>query len=171
MLPSSVRRRASIPMANASYSSLHSEHELSDLCDGSRPERSKTRDEPSSKTSTLRWWTWELAMCGLALVTFVALVVVLAVEDGTPSRKFGPLTLNAVDTIITTIICSALMGFTGAAVSQNRWNHFGQYRTRPGSSHSYVVRPAEDLNLFCRASRGPAGSFQLILRRGPLSEI
>lgn len=156
-------------MANADYSSLHSEHELSNLRGGSEPGRGTTRSEPSLKDLVLRWWPWELTMGSLALAAFASLVIVLAVEDGTPSRRFGPLTLNAIDTILTTVIGSALMEVVGASLCQNLWNHFGQYRKQLNGRNLNVVRPARDLNLFDEASRGPAGSLELLLRRGPLS--
>lgn len=107
-------------------------------------------------------------MAGLALAAFIGLVIVLAVEDGTPSRRFGPLTLNAIDTILTTVVGSALMEVTSATLSQNLWNNFGQYRKRRNGGRVNVVRPAGDLDLFDEASRGPAGSLELIMRRGTL---
>lgn len=112
--------------------------------------------------STLMAWKWELAMSLLSACAIIALVIVLAVEDGNEYRKWGPLTLNAVNTILTTVAGSALTAFVGSALSQNMWNAFAQRHNGKGA---FVSRPAGDLRAFDNASRGPMGSLILLTNR------
>ncbi|KAI0973611.1 hypothetical protein F4678DRAFT_406196 [Xylaria arbuscula] len=108
---------------------------------------------------------WELIMAAVSLIAFGALVVVLAVEDGKPDRRWGPLTLNSVNSLLTTVIGSSLAAVIGAALSQQLWNGFGQQRTGSG----LTTRPARELQLYSDASRGPMGSLTLLWKQGPLS--
>ena len=155
-------------MANANYSALNHDQELSDLHPDSDHGPSIVRNEKSSNDSVLRCWAWEILMAALAFSAFASLVIVLAVEDGTPSQRFGPLTLNAIDTVLTTVIVSAMMAFTGAALSQSSWNYFAQYRQQLSGRNNNTARPLGYLKLFDEASRGPEGSLRLLLRWRPL---
>ncbi|KAI0857458.1 hypothetical protein F4860DRAFT_489307 [Xylaria cubensis] len=117
------------------------------------------------RPSVLQWWRWELVMLIVSLVAFAALVIVLAVMDNQPARSWGPLTLNSINSMLTTVIGSSMAAIVGAALSQNLWNGFGQRRT----SNGLTTRPARDLQLYQDASRGPTGSLKLLLAQGPLS--
>ncbi|TRX94188.1 hypothetical protein FHL15_004956 [Xylaria flabelliformis] len=116
------------------------------------------------RPSVLQWWRWELVMLIVSLVAFAALVIVLAVMDGKPARNWGPLTLNSINSMLTTVIGSSMAAIVGAALSQNLWNGFGQRRR----SNGLTTRPARDLQLYQDASRGPTGSVKLLLAQGPL---
>ncbi|TGJ84555.1 hypothetical protein E0Z10_g4209 [Xylaria hypoxylon] len=69
------------------------------------------------KPSISRWWQWELTMLIVSLIAFIALIIVLAVEDGKPVRRWGPLTLNSINTILTTVTGSSMTAIVGSALS------------------------------------------------------
>ncbi|KAI0444888.1 hypothetical protein F4803DRAFT_510202 [Xylaria telfairii] len=119
----------------------------------------------AQRPAVLQWWQWELVMAVVSLIAFAALVIILAVMDGKPAQHWGPLTLNSINSLLTTVIGSSMAAIVGAALSQNLWNGFGQLRT----SNGLTTRPAQDLQVYQDASRGPAGSLILLWRQGPLS--
>jgi hypothetical protein len=116
------------------------------------------------KHSIPQWWGKELAMMIVSLIAFIALVVILAVLDGKPVRHWDPLTLNSINLILTTVTGSALAAILGSALSQNLWNGFAQQRKSSG----FTTRPAQDLQVYDGASRGPLGSLALLWKQGPL---
>ncbi|KAI1752666.1 hypothetical protein F4782DRAFT_111028 [Xylaria castorea] len=143
-------------------------HEMDKLDSSSKPPGTGVGAGISAnvqRPSVLQWWRWELVMLVVSLIAFAALVIVLAVMDGQPFRNWGPLTLNSINSMLTTVIGSSMAAIVGAALSQNLWNGFGQLRTSNGST----TRPAQDLQLYHNASRGPTGSLALLLKQGPLS--
>ncbi|KAI1115443.1 hypothetical protein F5Y14DRAFT_410596 [Nemania sp. NC0429] len=120
---------------------------------------------PFQRPSVLQWWRWELVMLVISLIAFVALVIVLAIEDGKLAHSWGPLTLNSLNSLLTTVVGTSLGAIVSSALSQSLWNGFGQLRT----SSDLTTRPAQDLQLYNDASRGPMGSLALLWKRGPLS--
>ncbi|KAI0868671.1 hypothetical protein GGS24DRAFT_481657 [Hypoxylon argillaceum] len=115
--------------------------------------------------SVFQWWRLELILLLVSLIGFVALVSVLAVMDNKLSRSWGPLTLNSINSMLTTLVGSTTSGIVGAALSQNLWNSFGQRQT----SNGLTTRPVQDLQVYDGASRGAAGSLALLWKQGPLS--
>ena len=99
----------------------------------------------------------------LSLAAFTALLCVLGPLDGSLERRWGPLTLNTVNAILSTTISSSLLAFVGPAMSQHLWNSFSQSRKAETGAN---IRPAHDLRTFDEASRGPLGSVKLLLRLG-----
>ncbi|KAJ9606319.1 hypothetical protein H2200_009280 [Cladophialophora chaetospira] len=135
----------------------HEQHPLHDF----QNETSDVVANDGQRMSLLEW-RWELSMLLLSGLAILALVIVLAVEDGKQYRRWGPLTLNAVNTILTTVAGSSMTAFVGSALSQNMWNAFAQRQNGRGT---FVTRPARDLQVFDSASRGPMGSLILLVHR------
>ncbi|KAI1740461.1 hypothetical protein F4680DRAFT_448216 [Xylaria scruposa] len=140
-------------------------HEMDKLDPPPKPRAAVEISADVQRPSVLKWWRWELVMLIVSLIAFAALVIVLAVMDNQLARSWGPLTLNSINSLLTTVIVSSMAAIVGAALSQNLWNGFGQLRT----SNGLTTRPAQDLQLYHDASRGPTGSLVLLLKQGPLS--
>ena len=97
----------------------------------------------------------------LTKVALIALISILAHFDGRLESRWGPITLNTVIAILSTIASSALLAFVGPALSQHLWNAFAQTRK---AKDVPVARAARDLCILDGASRGPWGSLELLLR-------
>jgi hypothetical protein len=137
------------------------EQELDRLPLDSSHSESKENDTTSSHNTVLLVWRWELLMMVLSFAAFLSLLIVLGVENGKEYRRWGFLTLNAVNAILTTVTVSSMTAFVGSALNQNMWNAFAQRR----KGGAFVTRPANDLRVFDEASRGPMGSLLLLARR------
>ncbi|KAI3335665.1 hypothetical protein F4824DRAFT_510877 [Ustulina deusta] len=72
-------------------------------------------------------------------------------------RIIGLLTLNPINSMLTTVTGSSMAAIVGSAQSQNPWNGFGQLRRSSG----LTTRPAQDLQVYEEASRGPMGGLAL----------
>jgi hypothetical protein len=137
------------------------EHELDELpLDGSHTETHESKTTRTKDAVLSAWW-WELMMMVVSFVAFLALLIILGIENGREYRRWGFLTLNAVNTILTTVTVSSMTAFLGSALSQNMWNAFAQRR----KGGAFLTRPATDLKVFDEASRGPMGSLLLLTRR------
>lgn len=114
----------------------------------------KYNDDKRSTWSLLQNWQWkfEISLLFLSVCSLVAIIVLLAVEEGTTldGWKFY-LSLNTVVSVLGTISRASLASAVGSCIAQEKWNWF---------------RKREDpLYLFDRfdsASRGPLGSFKLL---------
>ena len=88
-------------------------HELDQLLlNGSQDGQLDTIAKDKQENSLLAW-RWEVTMLLVPLIASVALLIVLAVEDRNEYRRWGPLTLNAVNTILTTVTVSSMTAFIG----------------------------------------------------------
>ena len=111
----------------------------------------KVIDGASARAEKL--WLWELLACFLSIACLAAIVGVLIYEDNQPldewSLFIGP---NAVVSFIGTLAKSSFLVALTEVISQYKWLHF---LSKPQKLH--------DLQCFDEASRGPWGSFKLII--------
>ena len=98
-------------------------------------------------------WSWEISSCVLAIGALVGIIVVLYVFDGqsTPDWPYG-ITLNALISVLVTIMKAAMAFPITEALSQLKWSWFNE-----GNKLS-------DLALLDAASRGAFGAFIVLFR-------
>lgn len=121
------------------------------VAEKSKGNSGKTR--PSILENFRKWqWKFEIALLLLSICSLVAIIVVLAVEDGTPleSWKFY-FSLNTIISILGTVSRSSLASAVGSCLAQEKWNWF-----RKRQDHLYIFDRID------HASRGSLGSFQLL---------
>ncbi|KAF0328664.1 hypothetical protein GQ607_004076 [Colletotrichum asianum] len=126
--------------------------------DGATKELSNTAPTThASSGSFLRWWYFEILSCGFASICLILQVVVLYVYDGKPQDSWTAesLTLNGLIAILATFCRSALMVSIAACLAQSKWNSMS------GRKGDYRL---EDIATFEAASRGMAGSLQVLAR-------
>ncbi|KAI0443051.1 hypothetical protein F4803DRAFT_561858 [Xylaria telfairii] len=115
------------------------------------PDNNKAKHEQRQQ-GRFRSWGWEISACLLSLVSFSAIIVVLAIEDGKPLDQWawgiGP---TAVVSFITTIAKSSMLLAAAEIIGQLKWHHF----------HT-GTRPVIDLQTFDSAGRGPLGASKLL---------
>lgn len=117
-------------------------------------EEAKYDDEKSSTRILSQMWQWkfETSLLFLSVCSLLAIIVLLAVEDGKTldSWKFY-LSLNTVVSILGTISRASLASSVGSCIAQEKWNWF-----RKRQDHLYLF------DRFDSASRGPLGSLKLL---------
>ncbi|KAG6355212.1 hypothetical protein INS49_004293 [Diaporthe citri] len=115
---------------------------------------SKYNDDKKSTQSPLQRWQWkfETSLLLLGVCSLVAIIVLLAVEDGTTlvSWKFY-FSLNTVVSVLGTISRASLASSVGSCIAQEKWNWFRKRQD-----------PLYLFDRFDSASRGPLGSFKLL---------
>ncbi|KAI1196800.1 hypothetical protein F5X97DRAFT_303982 [Nemania serpens] len=97
-------------------------HEMDNLDSAPEPQPLVAEAEASAsfqRPSVWQWWRWELIMLIVSLIAFVALVIVLAVEDGKPAHSWDPLTLNSLNSLLTTVVVVSLGAIVGFALSHH----------------------------------------------------
>ncbi|KAI0413932.1 hypothetical protein F5X98DRAFT_378208 [Xylaria grammica] len=125
---------------------------------------------PESKTKEAKirlldrlswWWWWEVGSLFISAISLTTLLGVLArYQNCALSDWHLPLQPNSVISILTTTMKTTILLSVSACFGQLKWHHF----TTP--------RLLSDLEAFDEASRGPWGSFLLLLRcrgRAPLA--
>lgn len=109
-----------------------------------------------TQASIIRSFQWELSCFSLSTISFVALIAILwyCHDREAPEWKTarGDITLNAIISIVSTVFRSSLSFTIAQSISQLCWSWY----TEP--------RPLHDLCYYDSASRGPWGSFQLLVR-------
>jgi hypothetical protein len=100
------------------------------------------------------WWPLEVGCWLLSLAFLFAIVAVLTVFDGNtiPQWRFG-ITVNTLVSIFATINVLLLSIIVSAAVGQVKWIWFRSQ-----------ARALVDFDIINEASKGPTGSFTLLLR-------
>ncbi|KAI0401500.1 hypothetical protein F4802DRAFT_600974 [Xylaria palmicola] len=99
------------------------------------------------------WWWWEIGSLFISIASLITLLGVLAgYQDRAMSDWHLPLQPNSVISILTTTMKTTVLLSVSACFSQLKWHHF----SRP--------RRLNDLEAFDEASRGPWGSFLLVLK-------
>lgn len=128
----------------------------SDKSSSSSHKRKERREE--WKASINRWWLYELLGASFSVAFLVALIVVLHRSQGKEQKRwlFGTFTLNGLVALLSTFIRATMMFCVGAGISQMKWN---QFFSRDGG------RRLKDLDILEQASRGPLGSFNLLITR------
>ncbi|KAJ5570225.1 uncharacterized protein N7459_009655 [Penicillium hispanicum] len=104
-----------------------------------------------------------MASRGLAMAfsvaSFLAIIIILSVYDQKPSPNLSHgLTLNTIVSLLATASRSSLLFAVAAAVGQLKWIWFERRE-----------RPVSDMQSFDDATRGPMGSFILLLQHRGLS--
>jgi hypothetical protein len=94
-----------------------------------------------------------LSLIGSSL-SLMGMFVVLASYDNHPVFDWHGVTLNAVVSVLSTAFKSFLILAVSEAISQGKWIVFSRARSR-----------LDDFDLIDRASRGPVGCAQAIIRR------
>ncbi|KAG8169811.1 hypothetical protein KVR01_000556 [Diaporthe batatas] len=99
------------------------------------------------------WWWWELIAMLLSLVSAALLIPVLVKVDGLAVEDWPYAILpNTLLSILTNVTKTAMMVPIAACLSQMKWDHF-----------YHRANPLDHLQLYDEASRGPYGSFMLII--------
>ena len=100
------------------------------------------------------WWLWELLSWCFAAFCMGAIAVLLAVFEGRalPQWPLG-LTINSYVSVLGAFVKAALLLPTAEALGQLKWNWFAT-----------ESRDITDFQTFDEASRGPWGSFILIIK-------
>lgn len=146
---------------------LKADHKLSYLRVEDPPESQPSSPRPLSPLtpneqafvkaqSTGFWgagWSWELASCVIAIGSLVGIIVVLDVFDGksTPDWPYG-ITLNALISVLVTVMKAAMAFPVTEALSQLKWSWFNEGNT------------LNDMALFDAASRGAVGAVVVLFR-------
>lgn len=117
-------------------------------------EEAKCEDDKRPTPTLLQTWQWkfETSLLFLGVCSLLAIIVLLAVENGKTldSWKFY-LSLNTVVSILGTISRASLASSVGSCIAQEKWNWF---RKRQDSLYLF--------GRFDSASRGPLGSLKLL---------
>lgn len=99
------------------------------------------------------WWWWEVGAMILSLISTALLIPVLLKVDNLAVEEWPCAILpNTLLSILTNVTKTAMMVPIAACISQMKWDHF-QYR----------ANPLDHLQLYDDASRGPWGSFILLI--------
>lgn len=99
------------------------------------------------------WWWWELIAMLLSLVSAALLIPVLVRVDGLAVEDWPYAILpNTLLSILTNVTKTAMMVPVAACLSQMKWDHF-----------HHRANPLDHLQLYDDASRGPYGSFMLLV--------
>lgn len=117
----------------------------------------KSTGDAGKRTSfqvRIRNWHWKFEIISLLLSIYalVAIIVLLAVEDGSPSESWQfYFSLNTIISVLGTISRSSLASAVGSCLAQEKWNWF-----RRRQDHLYMFDRIDN------ASRGSLGSFKLL---------
>ncbi|KAK5662711.1 hypothetical protein OQA88_8627 [Cercophora sp. LCS_1] len=99
------------------------------------------------------WWWWEVAAASLSTVCMVLLLILLLLTNDTPLEKWPlPIQPNSLIAVLTTGAKTTMMVPVAACLSQLKWRHYSRYTDK-----------LQQLQVFDDASRGPWGSFIMIL--------
>lgn len=98
-------------------------------------------------------WTWEIVSCVIAAGSLVGIIVVLHQFDGraTPDWPYG-ITLNALISVLVTVMKAAMAFPITEALSQLKWSWFNE------------DNKLSDLALLDAASRGAVGALVVLFR-------
>ncbi len=124
-------------------------------------DRSPTDSRPASKpTSVGRCsrgtgaWTWEVASGLVAVACLAAIVILLLSVKDKPVANWAPgITVNALLSVLVTVMKGAMAVIVAECLSQLKWSWFSRERT------------LKDLEIFDEASRGVWGAATLLLTR------
>lgn len=114
----------------------------------------KHNDDKRSIWSLWEKWEWKLetSLLFLSVCSLVAIIILLAVKDGTTLNSWKLyFSLNTVVSVLGTISRASLGSSIGSCIAQEKWNWFRKRRD-----------PLYLFDGFDSASRGPLGSFKLL---------
>ncbi|KAK7918398.1 hypothetical protein PG985_010272 [Apiospora marii] len=117
----------------------------------STPSKGGARTRRLERTNE-KYWLTESGSCAVALGALAALVGILVQHDGQPlpDWKYG-ITLNALVSVLSSVLKAAAVLPLAGGISQAKWLWYKE------------PRPLKDMETFDDASRGPWGSFLLML--------
>ncbi|KAI1276772.1 hypothetical protein F5Y07DRAFT_129259 [Xylaria sp. FL0933] len=99
------------------------------------------------------WWWWEIGAAFLSITSLVLLFILLSKSDGQQLQSWPlPIQPNSLIAVLTTIAKTSMMVPVASCLSQLKWKHF---ISRP--------RPLDQFQVMDDASRGPWGSFMLLI--------
>ncbi|KAI0390199.1 hypothetical protein F5Y17DRAFT_80490 [Xylariaceae sp. FL0594] len=104
-------------------------------------------------SSIAKPWIPDILALGFSLSSFLALIIVLAFQDGKPTFSWHGVTLNAIVSVLSTASKAALLFAVEDLLSQWNWIIF------QGPAHRLI-----DFEYVDAASRGPWGSMKLLWR-------
>ncbi|KAI0097210.1 hypothetical protein GGR51DRAFT_541861 [Nemania sp. FL0031] len=109
------------------------------------------------------WWWWEIAAALLSITSLIFLFILLYKNDGRRLQSWPlPIQPNSLIAVLTTIAKTSMMVPVAACLSQLKWSHFLKRS-----------RPLDQFQIMDDASRGPWGSFLLLVSgykiRAPVS--
>ncbi len=130
------------------------EQSMMDKARKSKPEQASDELEISGAGRALNdWWYWELGAASVSMTCISLLFLVLFKANGLPLSDWGmSIQPNSVIAILVTIIRTSMMVPLAACLSQLKWSGLLRHS---GNLYS--------LQLFDDASRGPWGSFQMLI--------
>jgi Protein of unknown function (DUF3176) len=100
------------------------------------------------------WWLWEILGMMTSFLSWVALIITLAVTNGEPQEKrFKVISFNTIVSLMVTLTRVTVMVRVSSIIGQSKWLYF---RAAP--------RSVSDMQLFDSASRGTLGSIEFLLR-------
>lgn len=101
-------------------------------------------------------WSYEILVATVSAISFSCLIATLREFDGQLQNNWNYryVTRNTVIATMSTITRASLLGTVAVSISQNKWTWFSASRRR--------CRKLQELEIFDNASRGVAGSFQLL---------
>lgn len=106
------------------------------------------------QTATGRWWWWELSAALLSITCMFAIFTILACWDNRPLRHWNiGLQPNSIIATLNTIAKTAMLVVIASSISQFKWAHYQRQ-----------ARPLNHFQYFDEASRGPWGSFTLMIK-------
>jgi hypothetical protein len=115
----------------------------------------KTQTSQASR-SLVKNWFWEISSCLTSLVTIVGIIILLSHYNGLPMSDWPyGVTLNAVLSILSTLMKATMVFAVSESLSQLKWPWF-----RNGNRLS-------DIGLIDSASRGTTGALRFIFNRLP----
>ena len=117
----------------------------------------------NSSKNVLERWAFEIISWLVSAICMAAVVTVVAIYNNKPQPEW-PLsfTLNSYVSVLSKVATAALLFPTAEALGQLKWSWF---QTRSDS------REMCDFEIFENASKGPLGSFMLLLRLKGRSEL
>ena len=127
----------------------------------SRKEHSQWKTSRIDNQPKLGWdWAFELAAITFSIICFISLVVLLGVSRGKEQRFWldGHITLNGLVALIATFTRASIMVSVAASISQLKWSRLAN---DPAGSK---LCPLGDIGRYDSASRGPWGSFKLLIK-------
>ncbi|KAH0439956.1 hypothetical protein CcaCcLH18_02673 [Colletotrichum camelliae] len=139
-------------------SEQHHNHEAARFSEGETPSHKRERTAPpySDKSPESVWTVWwmEIFSSFLALGCIIAMVVILSIYQGQPLPRWPKLiSINSLIAVFTAIFKASLI--LPVAEGQLKWNWFDRFQK------------LGDLVIFDNASRGPWGSFLLMIKYIP----
>lgn len=114
---------------------------------------SPQQQKPNVKGPPTWWWWWEIGAAVLSITSLVLLLVLLSQSNGRRLQSWNlPIQPNSLIAVLTTVAKTSMMVPVASCLSQLKWRHF---ISQP--------RPLDQFQVMDDASRGPWGSFMLLI--------